>query len=135
MRGALAAEWVKLRSVRSTYWLLLVSVAVLVPVAALSLFAVQYWNAHPEARGHMGMSPMTYLRQVRLRQAHQELLESDPSVETVASIARRWGYSNPGRFAAVHATRYGETPAATLRRSGRAIPVSRLRTAAPAATA
>jgi ABC-2 type transport system permease protein len=61
MRGALAAEWVKLRSVRSTYWLLLVSVAVLVPVAALSLFAVQYWNAHPEARGHMGMSPMDVL--------------------------------------------------------------------------
>lgn len=58
MRGALAAEWVKLRSVRSTYWLLLVSVAVLVPVAALSVFAVQYWNAHPAARGQMGMSPM-----------------------------------------------------------------------------
>jgi AraC-like DNA-binding protein len=84
---------------------------------------------------HMGMSPMTYLRQVRLRHAHQELLESDPSVETVASIAKRWGYSNPGRFAAVHASRYGETPAATLRRSGRAIPVSRPRTPAPAATA
>jgi AraC-like DNA-binding protein len=71
---------------------------------------------------HMGMSPMTYLRQVRLRRAHQELLESDPSVETVASIARRWGYSNPGRFAAAHASRYGETPAATLHRSGRALP-------------
>jgi AraC-like DNA-binding protein len=69
---------------------------------------------------HMGMSPMTYLRQVRLRRAHQQLLESDPSVETVASIAKRWGYSNAGRFAAAHATRYGETPAATLRRSGRA---------------
>ena len=69
---------------------------------------------------HMGMSPMTYLRQVRLRRAHQQLLESDPSVETVASIAKRWGYSNPGRFAAAHASRYGETPAATLRRSGRA---------------
>lgn len=68
---------------------------------------------------HMGMSPMTYLRQVRLRRAHQELLESDPSVETVASIAKRWGYSNPGRFAAAHASRYGETPAATLRRAGR----------------
>lgn len=67
---------------------------------------------------HMGMSPMTYLRQVRLRRAHRELLESDPSVETVASIARRWGYTNPGRFAAAHAARYGESPAATLRRAG-----------------
>jgi AraC-like DNA-binding protein len=66
---------------------------------------------------HMEMSPMTYLRQVRLRRAHQELLASDPSVETVASIANRWGYTNHGRFAAAHAAKYGETPAATLRRS------------------
>lgn len=70
---------------------------------------------------HMGMSPMTYLRQVRLRRAHHELLESDPSVETVASIARRWGYTNPGRFAAAHTARYGESPAATLRRAGAAV--------------
>ncbi|WP_025735599.1 AraC family transcriptional regulator [Mycobacterium genavense] len=82
---------------------------------------------------HLGMSPMTYLRQVRLRRAHQELLESDPSVETVASIAKRWGYSNPGRFAAAHASRYGETPAATLRRSGRATPLSQ--SSPPAQTA
>jgi AraC-like DNA-binding protein len=65
---------------------------------------------------HLGISPMTYLRQVRLRRAHQDLLTADPSVETVASIAKRWGYSNPGRFAAAHAARYGETPAVTIRR-------------------
>lgn len=81
------------------------------------------------------MSPMTYLRQVRLRRAHDELIESDPSVETVASIAKRWGYTNPGRFAAAHAARYGETPAATLRRPGRAIPVSHRDIAARTATA
>jgi AraC-like DNA-binding protein len=84
---------------------------------------------------HMGMSPMTYLRQVRLKRAHHELLESDPSVETVASIAKRWGYTNPGRFAAVHAARYGETPAATLRRSGRAFPVPHRGTPVRAASA
>jgi AraC-like DNA-binding protein len=70
---------------------------------------------------HLDMSPMAYLRQVRLRRAHQDLLASDPSIETVASIAKRWGYTNPGRFAAAHAARYGETPAATLHRSERAI--------------
>ena len=70
---------------------------------------------------HLGMSPMSYLRQVRLGRAHQDLLIADPSVETVASIAKRWGYTNPGRFAAAHAARYGETPAATIRRLG-AIP-------------
>jgi AraC-like DNA-binding protein len=65
---------------------------------------------------HLGTSPMAYLRQLRLRRAHQELLAAKPSVDTVASIAKRWGYSNPGRFAAAHAARYGESPAETLRR-------------------
>jgi AraC-like DNA-binding protein len=70
-------------------------------------------------RRHLGMSPMTYLRQVRLRHAHQELLDSDPSVETVAAIATRWGFTNFGRFAAAHAARYGEAPATTLHRTRR----------------
>ena len=76
---------------------------------------------------HLGMSPMSYLRQVRLHRAHQDLLTADPSVETVASVAKRWGYTNPGRFAAAHAARYGETPAVTIRRSERAIPNRRPR--------
>jgi AraC-like DNA-binding protein len=66
---------------------------------------------------HLGISPMSYLRQVRLRRAHQELLDSDPSSDSVESIALRWGFSNPGRFAAAHAARFGENPAQTLRRS------------------
>jgi AraC-like DNA-binding protein len=70
---------------------------------------------------HVGMSPMTYLRQVRLHRAHKQLLAADPSVDTVASIAKRWGYTNPGRFAAAHAARYGESPAETLHRPSRAI--------------
>lgn len=59
-------------------------------------------------RSPLGMSAMNYLRQVRLRRAHQDLLAADPAVETV-------------RFAAAHAARYGETPAAAIRRSERAI--------------
>jgi AraC-like DNA-binding protein len=65
---------------------------------------------------HVGMSPMAYLREVRLRHAHQSLLDSDPSVATVASIACHWGFTNLGRFAAAHTARYAEPPAATLRR-------------------
>lgn len=68
-------------------------------------------------RSHLGVSPMTYLREVRLRRAHQTLLESDPSEVTVASVAHRWGFTNLGRFAALHAERYGEVPSVTLYRS------------------
>ena len=65
---------------------------------------------------HLGTSPMAYLREVRLRRAHDTLLQSDPSMVTVASVAYRWGFSNLGRFAAAHAARYRETPTETLRR-------------------
>jgi hypothetical protein len=60
---------------------------------------------------------MAYLRQVRLRRAHQQLLESDTTAETVAAVAKRWGFTNLARFAAVYVTRYGESPASALRRS------------------
>jgi AraC-like DNA-binding protein len=67
-------------------------------------------------RRYVGTPPMAYLREVRLRRAHQSLLESDPSTASVASIAYHWGFTNLGRFAAAHAARYDELPAATLRR-------------------
>ena len=67
-------------------------------------------------RRYMDTSPMAYLREVRLRRAHQSLLETDPSVTSVASVAYQWGFTNLGRFAAAHTARYDEPPAATLRR-------------------
>lgn len=68
-------------------------------------------------RREMEMSPMAYVREVRLRRAHRALVESDPSVATVASIAHQWGFTNLGRFAETHAARYGEPPGVTLRRT------------------
>ncbi|WAJ46422.1 AraC family transcriptional regulator [Mycobacterium sp. Aquia_216] len=68
-------------------------------------------------RSHLDVSPMEYLRQVRLRRAHQELLDSDPSSVTVSAVAYRWGFTNPGRFAAAHAKQYGESPSESLRRT------------------
>jgi AraC-like DNA-binding protein len=67
-------------------------------------------------RAHIGTTPMAYLRQVRLRRAHHDLRDSDPSIDTVASVAFRWGFTNLGRFAAAYAAQYGENPAVTLRR-------------------
>lgn len=68
-------------------------------------------------RDHLGTSPLEYLRQVRLRRAHDSLLGSDPSTATVGDIAHQWGFTNPSRFAAAHIARYGERPSVTLRRS------------------
>jgi AraC-like DNA-binding protein len=66
---------------------------------------------------HLGRTPMQYLRAVRLRRAHEELLAADPYVETVSRIAYRWGFTNAGRFATAHEAEFGEAPSATLRRS------------------
>ncbi|HWC79572.1 MAG TPA: AraC family transcriptional regulator [Pseudonocardiaceae bacterium] len=67
---------------------------------------------------HQGVSPMAYLRTVRLRRAHDDLRAADPHTDSVAAIARRWGFGHLGRFAAAHEAQYGETPLRTLR-SGR----------------
>jgi AraC-like DNA-binding protein len=90
------------------------------PTAVSSLAArthVSVRSLQEGFRSHLGISPMAYLREVRLRRAHQTLLESDLSEVTVAAVASRWGFTNLGRFAATHAERYGETPSETLRRN------------------
>ena len=46
-------------------------------------------------RRHLDTSPMAYLRDVRLRRAHQSLLEADPSTTSVASIAYQLGVHQP----------------------------------------
>jgi AraC-like DNA-binding protein len=65
-------------------------------------------------RRHLGMSPMAYLRTVRLRHAHRDLRSANPSHVTVASIAHRWGFSHLGRFAAAHKAMFSETPLQVL---------------------
>lgn len=66
-------------------------------------------------RQHLGVSPMEYLRDVRLRRAHEELRAADPFAESVADVARRWGFTHLGRFAAAHEAKYGQKPLRTLR--------------------
>jgi AraC-like DNA-binding protein len=65
-------------------------------------------------RRHLGMSPMAYLRTVRLRHAHRDLRSANPTHVTVASIAHRWGFSHLGRFATAHKAMFGETPLRVL---------------------
>ena len=71
---------------------------------------------HAFAR-HYDASPMSYLQQVRLEQAHRDLQVADPAAgDTVAAIARRWGFAKRGHFASIYRRRYGVLPSHTLRR-------------------
>jgi AraC-like DNA-binding protein len=66
-------------------------------------------------RRHVGMPPMTYLRELRLAQVHDELSKADPCQAAVSEVAFRWGFTHLGRFAGAYRARYGVSPSRTLR--------------------
>lgn len=88
-----------------------VAVADLSAVSGLSVRSVQESFARV-----LGVSPLTYVREVRLDRVRQELLQLDPQEVTVGDVARRWGFAHLGRFSAVYLDRFGEYPKQTLRR-------------------
>ena len=89
------------------------------PIAAADIAAaagLSERGLHAAFRRDVGESPMQRLRRARLTRARQDLQASDPAVESVAGIARRWGFLHLGRFAEEYRAVYGEAPSATLRR-------------------
>ncbi|AGL19312.1 AraC family transcriptional regulator [Actinoplanes sp. N902-109] len=66
-------------------------------------------------RRHLGMSPVSYLREVRLARAHDLLRQAHPGQVTVAAVAHRCGFAHLGRFSSAYRARYGSSPSATLR--------------------
>ncbi len=66
-------------------------------------------------RRSFGVTPMTYLKQVRLELAHDILRGEGPERSTVASVAHRCGFLHLGRFAATYRQKYGVQPSDTLR--------------------
>jgi AraC-like DNA-binding protein len=66
-------------------------------------------------RRHVGTPPMTYLRDLRLANAHRELHRAGPEETTVAQVAYAAGFAHLGRFAAAYRARYGVAPSQTLR--------------------
>ncbi|WP_228389067.1 helix-turn-helix transcriptional regulator [Cumulibacter manganitolerans] len=88
-----------------------ISLTDLAAVAQTSPRALQY-----AFRSHYQTTPLGYLRRVRLEHAHRDLQAADPGAgHTVAAIAARWGFLNPGRFAALYRDTYGTPPNLTLK--------------------
>jgi AraC-like DNA-binding protein len=88
-----------------------VSVADIAAAANVSIRTVQF-----SFRRYLHVTPMEYLRSVRLDRVHSELVAADPFGDTtVTDIATRWGFCNHSRFAARYRRAYGATPHDTLR--------------------
>ena len=65
-----------------------------------------------------GVSPMQYLRSVRLDKVREALLCA-AHAESVSAIALGLGFTHLGRFSVEYRRRYGESPSQTLARSER----------------
>lgn len=63
-----------------------------------------------------GYTPTEYLRDLRMRNARYDLLNSTIDDETVTDAAMRWGFYHLGRFASDYKHRFSELPSETLRR-------------------
>ena len=65
---------------------------------------------------HLGMGPMSYLRLRRLKSVRRALCSASPDDSSVAELARRYGFTELGRFAVKYRQVFGELPSATLQR-------------------
>jgi Transcriptional regulator containing an amidase domain and an AraC-type DNA-binding HTH domain len=63
------------------------------------------------------MTPMAFLRSIRLQKARLSLAAADPAASTVTEIALACGFSHMGEFSVAYRRTFGETPRETLLRS------------------
>ncbi|MCA8111532.1 AraC family transcriptional regulator [Burkholderia cepacia] len=67
-------------------------------------------------RHRHGITPMGFVRQLRLQRVREELLaDESPGLASVTDIALKWGFAHLGRFAIEYKRAFGESPSATLR--------------------
>jgi AraC family transcriptional regulator, ethanolamine operon transcriptional activator len=61
-----------------------------------------------------GVTPMEYLKVLRLQGVRHALKSADPNTVAIFDIASRWGFWSPGHFARDYKTMFGERPSDTL---------------------
>ncbi|MFC4911855.1 AraC family transcriptional regulator [Actinomadura gamaensis] len=67
-------------------------------------------------RAEWGVTPVQFLRDVRLDHARAALLAAEPKPGVVAAVATSAGYLHKSRFATHYKERFGESPSETLRK-------------------
>ena len=68
-------------------------------------------------RDLLGVTPVRYLKLLRLNRVRQTLSQRTPDRETVTSVAARFGFGDLGRFAVEYRQLFGERPSEALRRA------------------
>jgi AraC-like DNA-binding protein len=67
---------------------------------------------HDQFQEHLGCSPMSHVKTLRLDRVHQELRRTG---RPVTEVAYSWGFTHLGRFSASYRARYGVLPSQTAR--------------------
>ncbi len=82
----------------------------------LAVAGISARSLHYGFQASLGVTPMKYLKQVRLNQARDALAGSARTGETITSIALRCGYASLSRFSCDYKAFFGEGPAQSRRR-------------------
>ncbi|CAH7126231.1 helix-turn-helix domain-containing protein [Vibrio sp. Makdt] len=88
------------------------TISELCQVANLSERSLQYGF-----REMLGVTPIQYLRIVRLNGAHRDLIRADHQSAKVVNIALKWGFLEFGRFAKEYRHFYNQLPSQTLKQA------------------
>ena len=71
---------------------------------------------HAAFREHLGVTPKSYLKMLRLNAARRDLRLARPGTK-VTDVAIRWDFLHFGHFSHDYSTMFGETPSQTLHRA------------------
>jgi AraC family ethanolamine operon transcriptional activator len=65
----------------------------------------------------LGVSPVSYLRALRLSEVRRTLSTLNGAASTITELASRFGFHELGRFAAAYRAAFGEHPSETRQRT------------------
>lgn len=86
----------------------------LTPESLAALAGVSIRSLFLGFQRYRGVSPMRLLHELRLRRAHEDLLQAPPGTR-ITDVAHRWGLGHLGRFSRDYRESFGESPSETLR--------------------
>ena len=65
-------------------------------------------------RDSFAVSPMTFVRDIRLKKAHEHLFSAAPGSTSIAEVADAWQFQYHSQFSKIYQKRFGELPSKTL---------------------
>nr|RNJ67938.1 MAG: AraC family transcriptional regulator [Leptolyngbya sp. IPPAS B-1204] len=90
------------------------------PISLISLCKALHTSERPLTYGFQevfGVSPMAYLKALRLQAVRTQLQLADPEATAIADIANLYGFHSLGHFSRDYKTMFGELPSETLKQT------------------